>query len=353
MCNTTATRAYEMPELTDMKSPMVDTDAKKKKQRQRLGAQILEVYVSVLFACFYLHDKIPAFSWELWSAYQFFDLAEWMGSNMWIPLSLSVFYLISIFGIQEYMKDKKKFQWKNAMTAWNLFLALFSFYGSVRTVPHVYPVISRIGFHGFMCGFPLDEFVVGSTAGSWCSIFLVSKIPELLDTYFIVLQGKKLITLHWVHHFTVMIVSWHGLASLSLNGLPFVCMNFTVHAAMYFFYFLGGMGYRPTRYAKVTTGMQILQMVCGLSITLYLMYYLYSIPFKNEIGVPSFIKMTNREKGEWEIEDPGHCMANATNMYLSMGIYITYFCLFSHFFINTYVLKGTKKSPMKQGLKKD
>jgi len=324
----------------------------KKNQRQYVGSQVLEAYVALLVGCIYFHDRIPTFGWEIWTPYKFFDLAEWMGSNMWIPLSLAVFYLVSIFGIQEYMKDKKKFQWKNAMTAWNLFLALFSFWGSVRTVPQAYTVFKNLGVHGMMCGFPMDEFAVGTPAGAWCAIFLLSKIPELMDTYFIVLQGKKLITLHWVHHFTVMIVSWHGLASLSLNGLPFVCMNFTIHAAMYFFYFLGGIGYRPTKYAKVTTVMQILQMVCGFGITVYLKYNLIAVPFKNEIGVPSFIKLTNREKDEWEIEDPGHCMANATNMYLSCGIYITYFILFSHFYINAYKIRSVRK-PSKSKAKID
>jgi len=318
-----------------------------KKRKQAIGAKVLEVYTLVLFCCFCLHDKLPTFQFEYWSAYDFFDLANWMGANMWLPISLAIVYLLSIFGIQAYLKERKTiFKLKNSMAAWNLLLAIFSFVGSVRCVPMLFRVLNKVGVHGLMCENTMNEFVVGNPAGPWCAVFLLSKIPELLDTYFIVLQKKKLITLHWVHHSSVMLVSWHGLATLSFNGLIFVCMNFAVHACMYFFYFLGLMGYRPTKYAKVLTRLQISQMFVGICSTLYLLYHLAvesPLPYVNEIGVPSTVKLLNRETDEWFVQDHGYCKANYSNVLFSMAIYITYFSLFTHFYIQAYVTKGTKR----------
>ena len=44
----------------------------------------------------------------------------------------------------------------------------------------------------------------------WVSFFIFSKIPELVDTVFLVLQKKPVIFLHWFHHVTVLLYCWHA-----------------------------------------------------------------------------------------------------------------------------------------------
>ena len=41
-------------------------------------------------------------------------------------------------------------------------------------------------------------------------LFIFSKLPELFDTAFLVLQKKKVIFLHWFHHTTVLLYCWHA-----------------------------------------------------------------------------------------------------------------------------------------------
>eukprot|EP00959_Pyramimonas_sp_CCMP1952_P446462 9347841-Pyramimonas_sp.AAC.2 len=47
----------------------------------------------------------------------------------------------------------------------------------------------------------LDRYLNGPS-GLWVGLFIYSKIPELLDTVFLVLQKKRVIFLAWFHHTT-------------------------------------------------------------------------------------------------------------------------------------------------------
>ena len=53
-------------------------------------------------------------------------------------------------------------------------------------------------------------------------LFIYSKVPELVDTAFVVLRKKPLIFLHWYHHVTVLLYCWHSYYTLSSAGLYFV-----------------------------------------------------------------------------------------------------------------------------------
>lgn len=42
-------------------------------------------------------------------------------------------YLIAVFGIKNYMRDRKPFELKNQLIAWNFLLAAFSGIGAIKT----------------------------------------------------------------------------------------------------------------------------------------------------------------------------------------------------------------------------
>lgn len=138
--------------------------------------------------------------------------------------------------IQYIMKDRQPFGLETPLAAWNLFLAVFSFIGAMRTMPHLLNNIYQGGFHYSMCEPAPQAFGLGAS-GAWITLFVFSKIPELIDTAFITLRKKPLIFLHWYHHITVLLFCWHAYATRASSGLYFVAMNFSVHAVMYFYYF--------------------------------------------------------------------------------------------------------------------
>ncbi len=85
---------------------------------------------------------------------------------------------------------------RKVLACWNLFLAVYSFMGAIRTVPHLLWYISTSTFKETVCNPPYYVNGDGAT-GLWVMLFTLSKVVELFDTLFICLAGKKPIFLHW------------------------------------------------------------------------------------------------------------------------------------------------------------
>merc|ERR1719387_811676 len=63
----------------------------------------------------------------------------------------TILYIILWQMGQKYMQSRPAFDLKGPLNAWNLFLAVFSFIGSVRTLPHLLLNFSTFGFQYTLC----------------------------------------------------------------------------------------------------------------------------------------------------------------------------------------------------------
>jgi elongation of very long chain fatty acids protein 6 len=115
---------------------------------------------------------------------------------------------------------------------------------------------------------------VGPT-GFWVMLFIFSKLPELVDTVFIVLRKRPLIFLHWYHHVTVLLFCWSAYSSMAGSGLYFVAMNYAVHALMYGYYCLQALNMCPKSFPTVLITMsQIAQMFVGTGVCISSWYFM-------------------------------------------------------------------------------
>ena len=145
--------------------------------------------------------------------------------------------------------------------------------GAARTVPHLLAELLQDGMYSTMCEPAAKRYGFGA-CGMWTFFFIVSKMPELGDTVFIVLGQKPLIFLHWYHHVTVLLFCWHSYVTESAAGLWFVAMNFSVHAMMYTYYCLRNFGVRlPKWIAPIVTFFQTSQMAVGVTVCTMVYYY--------------------------------------------------------------------------------
>lgn len=132
---------------------------------------------------------------------------------------------------------------------------------------------------------------------------------ELIDTFFIVMHKKNLMLLHWYHHVTVLLCTWHTYVSHAPAGLIYSTINYGVHSIMYFYYFLMAIRMKPKWFnPKWITIAQITQMVVG-----------------SMVSIASFAA----------IQKPG-CWAKFENNTSILIMYISYFFLFVQFFLRRY-----------------
>jgi hypothetical protein len=273
-----------------------------------------------------LREEIPAlsflypFEWE--NKWQMTWQSDFCWESMGHAVILCGCYAVMCFGGRWIMKDRKPFDLRIPLALWNLFLATFSFIGCIRTVPFLLNTIYQRGVYNSVCTPPTPHYGHGPV-GLWVTLFIFSKVPELVDTLFIVLRKKPLIFLHWYHHITVLLFCWHAFATLTASGIYFVAMNYTVHAIMYFYYFLTALGCRP-RWALAVTVFQLSQMVVGIAVCSLASYYIYS-------GVD--------------------CAVDRENLKWGIIMYSSYFALFLKFFIERYLLSPAKK-PVASSTKK-
>ena len=189
------------------------------------------------------------------------------------PVWLGVIYVLFCYFGTKVMVNYKAVNCRNSLAAWNCALCLFSFIGMWRTVPRLLSMLMTMPLADTICTNPEESWGNGST-GFWVMLFIFSKVPELVDTVFIVVRKRPLIFLHWYHHITVLLYCWHAYATLSAAGLYFVAMNYTVHAIMYGYFSLQSLHLCPKWFpAHLITALQIAQMGIGTGVCALSWYY--------------------------------------------------------------------------------
>eukprot|EP01038_Epipyxis_sp_PR26KG_P012972 gene12972-17395_t len=256
---------------------------------------------------------------------------EYMKSlNYTVPVISVIAYLLFCYYGKKIMQKYQPFGLNNSLALWNLFLSVFSTYGAIRTVPHMLHRMYTLPFEDTVCEKAHVAFGEGA-CGLAVQLFILSKIPELIDTVFIVLRKKPLIFLHWYHHVTVLLYCWNSYVTESSAGLYFVSMNYTVHSVMYFYYFLQAIKAMPKWFPSwIITIMQISQMFIGTFIVGASMYYHFYGGNKYE---------------------PGACNNRVSNLVAGGVIYASYLYLFCEFAVKRFIFgvgTETKKSSKKK-----
>ena len=188
-------------------------------------------------------------------------------------------------------------------------------------MPHLLGSLLVKPYEETVCAVATETWSTGTT-GFWVMLFIFSKVPELIDTVFIVIRKKPLIFLHWYHHITVLLFCWNAYATKAASGLYFVAMNYSVHALMYGYYCLQALDACPKSFPPILiTASQILQMFVGTGVCISCWYYKYQ-------GRP--------------------CANEMSNLIAGAAMYGSYLYLFMDFAVRRYAFPSPKKTRSKK-----
>ena len=233
---------------------------------------------------------------------------RWMQENFSLTWYVIVLYLTSIFLGRRWMRDRKPFSLRRALTMWSAGLAAFSIIGFLRLYAMMRDGVLELGFVHSTCNRNL--FFTGRGA-FWGLLFVLSKVVELGDTLFIVLRKTPLNFLHWYHHVTVFAYTVYSVSYMDPAVEWFGMANLLVHSAMYTYYVFKAAGLRvPRAVAQSITVLQLAQFWIGLAVlcAIYL---------------------------QKKAEEP--CASRDDVMWWGFVMYASYLVLFSNFFYQRYI----------------
>lgn len=245
--------------------------------------------------------------------------------ELWFPIvGLAFFYILLLKLIPFLLKNREAVKPKQIITLWNLILCIYSTLGTITVVNHI-----LMGSNGLLQGGSWYDTVCSHSqwyatgySGIAVLLFVVGKVPELVDTVWLLLAKRNVPLLHSWHHFSVLLWSWHSYVTATSLGLLFGYMNYQVHSIMYFYYAMTQVSdttrnmVRP--FARYVTTIQIVQMFFGIFILCSAMYYT-TIQGKT-------------------------CWTDPTNNMLAVICYSTYFYLFLDLYVKRYTCPSKGKS---------
>mmetsp|Transcript_1838 Transcript_1838/g.6564 ORF Transcript_1838/g.6564 Transcript_1838/m.6564 type:complete len:269 (+) Transcript_1838:84-890(+) len=209
------------------------------------------------------------------------------------------------------------------LTAWNLryLKALHNLIMCVySTIGGVYVLIMFFDTYS-------GSFTESACVDSWSRhryanhilIFCFSKLFELPETFYMVLERKPVAFLHWYHHIVTYTFCCITLLFDNPGSIWFALMNLWVHAVMYFYYTLVTITGGRYSWAIIITIMQIAQMFVGFAVTVI---YTFQCP----------------RVGEW----------SQVVAWYGMVMYGSYIYLFMDFFVKRYIFKRPKRPSTKK-----
>jgi hypothetical protein len=187
---------------------------------------------------------------------------EWPWEQIPMDISLVVCYAVVIPILIQKAPHKSYFQGPrlhNIMLGYNAVLSIFSAVCFVTIAAAMY----RGTLYSEDCSIFYSDPDV-----QWVSkIFHWSKYVEFVDTIFLIMNGRNVMWLHYIHHIGAPVNLALGRASGNESIWIFIFLNSFIHTCMYAYYALS-LGNKRTKgiagkYKKHLTTMQITQFVGG------------------------------------------------------------------------------------------
>ncbi|KAH9849748.1 elongase of fatty acids ELO [Lenzites betulinus] len=230
-------------------------------------------------------------------------------------------YLVIIFSVQAWMKDRPAYRLQFLFRLHNAFLSSGSLLLVILMMEEVIPMYYQHGTFWALC----HDDMWTSKLEFYYLINYYFKYIELIDTVFLALKKKPLAFLHVFHHSATALLCYTQLnGKTSVQWVP-ISINLTVHVIMYYYYYATAGGARIW-WKKYLTTFQIIQFVIDLFVVYFATYSYYAANY-----FPHWPAL-------------GSCAGTENAAIFGCALLSSYLLLFIKFYIDTYNKPKGKKS---------
>ncbi|KAF8373385.1 hypothetical protein PRIPAC_79814, partial [Pristionchus pacificus] len=185
---------------------------------------------------------------------------RWMNDHVVFTFQAAIFYLFTIFALKKWMQDREPFKLQWPVAAWNFTIALVSGVCAAVMTPEFVRNLYELGFSATLCTAREETF--SGTRGLALFVLLFARLPEFIDTIFIVLKKQPLLFIHYYHHALTLCFAWSTYSYFTPAMRHPAYVNALIHTVMYSYYFLTTLKIRPPPIvARCITIAQIVQFV--------------------------------------------------------------------------------------------
>uniref|UniRef100_A0A915P087 Elongation of very long chain fatty acids protein n=1 Tax=Meloidogyne floridensis TaxID=298350 RepID=A0A915P087_9BILA len=249
--------------------------------------------------------------------YNYENSKQWLMDYESLLLKCVFVYIVAIFSLKFVMANRKPFDLQMPLIIWNGLLAVFSIAGFIRITPTFISTIMNKGIaHTYT---EIGELQKDPIAGYWAFAWCVSKIPELIDTLFVVLRKRPLMFMHWYHHALTGYFAFVTFYEENAYMVWVVWLNYFIHSFMYSYYCARAIRIRvPPQLAQLLTFAQICQFMITHAVMGHLLWLCYS-------NTNKVYAVTKR------------------GFFIGAFMEVTYILLWFRFYYISYIANGGKK----------
>ncbi|KAF9568388.1 fatty acid elongase, partial [Agrocybe pediades] len=230
-------------------------------------------------------------------------------------------YLVIIFSIQAFMKNRQPLKLTTFFQIHNVFLSAGSLLLLLLMLEEIIPNVWNNGLHHALCAeqswTPKMEF--------YYMINYSFKYIELLDTVFLALKKKPLQFLHVFHHSATALLCYTQLNGKTSISWSVITLNLAVHVIMYYYYYATAGGAKFW-WKKYLTSMQIAQFIIDICVVYFGTYERMAFNYFPDT-LPYY----------------GNCAGSEKAALFGCGLLTSYLGLFINFYFKTYKKPAAKK----------
>ena len=131
-------------------------------------------------------------------------MITWLDDNNYIIGIICVLYIIGVFVLHRWMKNKPPIKFNpSVLPTWNVLFGILNLVMFLALASETLGSMGNLGWTYSICNFAYDNCL-----GLWICTYILSKFLWLMDVVFFILKKKTLTPFRLYHHISLLVYCW-------------------------------------------------------------------------------------------------------------------------------------------------